>query len=204
MGEQSGDPQRRINYLRDVAVTAGGAEFVTGTNENNMRLDARPQAFLADDAYAAALDTLVPTCVDLVILTTDRRHVLLGKRQQEPQPDLWLIGGRMRTRERWAQTATRIMRSELGLTLDVGRLDPRPLGAYSLIWDSRAQEPKFDGCHTTSLPFIYWMEPGEVGQITPNAEYASVGLWPLGGLPPMGECHPALAEILTAAIETMG
>ena len=40
--------------------------------------------------------------------------IVLGKRDQYPQVDWWLFGGRMRTGEALTESAARLMRNEAG------------------------------------------------------------------------------------------
>jgi ADP-ribose pyrophosphatase YjhB (NUDIX family) len=203
MGDTSAtNGAQRIDYGRDVQVLHAGRHFVTGTAENNERLGARQRVLLPDDVYAQVLDEIVPTCVDLLLITEDKLRVLLGKRQQEPQPDWWLIGGRKRTRECDADTAARNAKRELGIDLDLARLDRRPLGAFSLVWDTRAQGEVFNGCHTTSLPYIYFVTAAELEAMVPNQEYAEVRLWHASEITNDGQFHPMLTEVLQVAFET--
>lgn len=187
----------RIAYATDVAIV-GANQFVTGTEESNMRLDAQPPGFLPDDTYSQVLDAFISTCVDLVLICPDGK-VLLGRRQQEPHPDWWIIGGRMRCRETFYLAANRNSTRELGINLDMSRFDESPLGAFSLMWDTREQEPQENGRHDLSLPFIYRLSPRELRSIRPNQEYAGMKPFDIDEVIDGPAFHPALRAILLAA-----
>jgi hypothetical protein len=59
---------------------------------------------MPDEEYGRALDCIVKACCDVIVTVVDEQHVVgspmqekifLGRRQVEPQPDWWFIGGRM-------------------------------------------------------------------------------------------------------------
>ena len=60
---------------------------------------------IPDGEYGRALDCLVKACCDVIVTVADdderaqsepmQEHIFLGRRQVEPQPDWWFIGGRM-------------------------------------------------------------------------------------------------------------
>lgn len=186
----------RIDYGRDVQV-AGGM-FITGTAEDNVRLDNRGRPYLTDAEYNKSLDRHVPTCVDLVLLCPGGQ-VLLGQRQQEPQPDWWVIGGAMYPRETFFMAAVRHAVRELGLRLDESRFDGEMLTALSLVWDTRAQEPVNAGCHTLSLSFLYRLTDEELSSIRHNAEYEALAPHRFDDVIGNSAFHPALQAMLIAA-----
>jgi hypothetical protein len=65
----------------------------------------RSYAFrMPDEDYGRALDCLVKACCDVIVTVADgpcaagssmSEKIFLGRRQVEPQPDWWFIGGRM-------------------------------------------------------------------------------------------------------------
>jgi hypothetical protein len=65
----------------------------------------RSHAFrIPDEEYGRALDCLVKACCDVIVTVVDepcaarsslQEKIFLGRRQVEPQPDWWFIGGRM-------------------------------------------------------------------------------------------------------------
>ena len=65
-------------------------QYVTGRQQ-------KPGKFLSDSTYAEALDALVVCCADAAIL--HQGLWLIARRVLEPQPDWWVIGGRMRKAE---------------------------------------------------------------------------------------------------------
>jgi hypothetical protein len=59
---------------------------------------------MPDEEYGRALDCLVKACCDVIVSVADgaraagtdmEEKIFLGRRQVEPQPDWWFIGGRM-------------------------------------------------------------------------------------------------------------
>jgi hypothetical protein len=66
----------------------------------------RSHAFrIPDEEYGRALDCIVKACCDVIVTVADdderaqsepmQEHIFLGRRQVEPQPDWWFIGGSM-------------------------------------------------------------------------------------------------------------
>ncbi len=65
----------------------------------------RSHAFrMPDDEYGRTLDCVVKACCDVIVTVADSpraacssmdEKIFLGRRQVEPQPDWWFIGGRM-------------------------------------------------------------------------------------------------------------
>jgi ADP-ribose pyrophosphatase YjhB (NUDIX family) len=123
---------------------------------------------VADDIYAQALDHLVIACVDVVIV--HNKKILIGKRVWEPQPDWWIIGGRMRKGELYAEAAVRNLKRELGVEFDGDRFGL--LGVYNLIWDKRAQAPVDNGCHMLSVTMYLELNDKEKAAIKLNEEYS--------------------------------
>lgn len=190
-----GTNANRINYLRDVQASGGTREYITRKDGVDQGAGARTQ-FMEDEAYGQALDCLVVACADVAIIrfVNGVPEMLIGVRQQEPHPDAWVIGGRMRHGESFAAAATRNVLRELGFTMDPARLNPAPLGPYSLIWDTRAQAPATNGCHMLSclLVYRYGDEP-----IRPNEEYSQLYWAPLASIAnsAIDACHPALRQM---------
>lgn len=195
-------PPVRINYIDDVTRDPETREYRTGTPESNERLDRQPPTYLDDDVYGEALKAFVVACVDIMVVGPDGR-VLLGRRQQEPQPDWWIIGGRMRTRDTYLQAAARNVRRELGIIVDAVRFHSAPLGAYSNVWDTRAQAPQNDGCHTISFVMVYCATLEEVEALVPNEEYAQVAWLELRDIA-KGDYHPALRQMAHDLIQRLG
>jgi ADP-ribose pyrophosphatase YjhB (NUDIX family) len=123
--------------------------------------------FLDDQTYGQVLDSVVITCVDIVLVHNDR--ILLGKRAWHPQADWWLIGGRMKPGEELEATAARNLKRELGLTIALDRFSY--LTAFSTAWRLRRHEPADHGTHTTSFVLTVTLTDAEAAGIKLNEEY---------------------------------
>lgn len=117
--------------------------FVTGDFKSHA-------GFLSDEDYAKVLDNIVITCADCLVI--NKNKILLGKRTYEPQPDWWIIGGRMRPGESFETAAARNTKREIGLDIKPSRF--RYFSAYSSVWARRAQAPQDHGSHTISIIMI--------------------------------------------------
>jgi len=126
---------------------------------------------MGDREYAAVLDSIVIACVD-IILINGMREMLLGKRTREPQPDYWIIGGRMKPGESFEEAAARNIKRELGIELGPERFTY--LTTLSLVWARRAQEPKDNGSHMISITMAANVNDEEIASIRPNDEYSEL------------------------------
>ena len=117
---------------------------------------------LPDVEYGRALDCLVKACCDVIVTVAEedahaqvepmQEQIFLGRRQVEPQPDWWFIGGRMwaapvtRARhffthghrlpgESATQACLRHLKRELGIA-DVA-CDIKHVSTQLFVWDSR-------------------------------------------------------------------
>lgn len=161
-------------------------QYVTGTQP-------KPGTFMSDAAYAEALDSLVICCADAVIL--HRGQWLIAKRAWEPLPDWWVIGGRMRKAELIEQALRRNVRRELQLDLPEERLRSI-IGYYSMIWDTRAQEPTTNGCHLLSITTAVYLTDEEKARIQLNEEYVdSQWVAPQHVIENASQFHPYLVQI---------
>lgn len=139
------------------------AHFVTGRFRSRAR-------FLEEQDYSMVLDNVVIGCVDIVVINSG--EMLLGKRTCEPQPDWWIIGGRMMPGEKPEESASRNIKRELGLNIKPSRLSY--LGTYSFVWSTRAQKPKHHGGHCVSITMVLVLKEGEAERINPNEEYGPI------------------------------
>jgi len=161
-------------------------QYVTGMPQ-------KPGTFMSDATYAEALDALVICCADAAIL--HRGLWLIAKRVWEPQPDWWVIGGRMRKGELIEQAVRRNLRRELQLDIPEDRLRSI-IGYYSQIWDTRAQEPKTNGCHMFSITIAVHLTDEEKATIHLNEEYAaSQWIDPLRVIENADQFHPCLVQV---------
>ena len=119
--------------------------FVTGHYQ-------RPNTFLADTEYAAALDTLTKVCND--VLLTYRGLFLIGRRRDYPMRDWWYAcGGRTRPGETLCESTARLLARELSLPLSAAVLGGRmaTVGYYSFVWEMRFQAPNHHGTADISV-----------------------------------------------------
>ncbi len=159
-----------------------GAHFI----ENGFKSHAK---FIDDASYGMILDNIVFACVDIVLLN-EAREMLLGKRVALPYPDWWIIGGRMLPGENFEESAARLLKRELDLTMPTARF--QYLCAYSLVWAKRAQPPKKNGSHNIAITMIAKIsdEEKEGIEIKPK-EYRSLRWVNLDEIT-NGNFHPAL------------
>lgn len=146
--------------------------------------------WLSGATYAQVLDHVVVTCVDCMLLNNGQ--MLLGRRSREPQPDWWLVGGRMHPGESFEQTAARKCREELGLTLAPSRF--RYVVTVSEVWARRAVPPAAHGCHMVAVKMWAKITAAERVSITPNDEYRELGWRSLRAIATDRRLHPALRQ----------
>lgn len=101
------------------------------------------KVFLPDHEYGLALDCLTKAVADVLIESADGSLLLLGKRNTEPQPDWWFVGGRMRPGESTTEAAARNVKRETGVEVRPGRF--KVVANYSFVWGKRAQPPMNNG-----------------------------------------------------------
>lgn len=155
-------------------------------------VEQRKGRFLPEEVYGEALDSLVVACVDVILIFNNQ--ILIAKRKWQPQPDWWIIGGRMRKGELYEEAAQRNIYRELNLVIEPERLEL--FHFYNFIWDKRAQKPADNGCHTLSVVMLLRLTEAEAAALTLNEEYENaIWLTPIA----ITECpkiyHPALLQI---------
>lgn len=176
----------QTDYTKTVAVTEGGIpQFVEGAPAFLAKLP-----YLSDADYAQALRVFVISCVDLFVVCEGR--VLLGKRQQEPQPDWWIIGGKMNPGESRTATAIRKAREELGVDLSGSVFEF--LGSFDYAWSTSAQGGP---CAVSATTYVVEVIREQADAIILNKEYAGMK-W----VEPMdvllageGTYHPAIDQM---------
>ena len=121
-----------------------------------------------------ALDHLVITCVDIVVLHSNQ--VLLARRNTYPRKSWWVIGGRMVAGENPLQTAQRKALEEARLSLTAERF--RYLAAYSTCFARRQQPPVQHGSHSVNLTYCVQLTGDEKQQIRlKQEEYEADWTW---------------------------
>ena len=131
--------------------------------------------FLSDEVYGQALDALVITCVDIVLVHGDR--VLLGERRQPPRPGWWVIGGRMIHGESPIAAVQRKLKEEASLEgIGGDRLDF--IGVFSTRFGSRGQPPREHGLHSVNLTYRLGLTDEEAaGIVLDEREYGRSQWW---------------------------
>lgn len=141
----------------------------------------------SNEAYGATLDNVVFATVDCVVVNPNGQ-MLLGKRQQEPWPDWFIIGGRMKPGETVEQTAQRTVEREIGL---VG-IDPARfvlLEVASNVWAKRQQPPQENGSHCLSVIMVLIVTAEEAAAVKQNEEYSELK-WEQVEKVVVGKYHP--------------
>ena len=140
--------------------------YVTGEYAHN-------KTFLEDNEYARALDCFVKGVVD-VFLTDPRGKILLGHRLVHPQPDWWVLGGRMRAGDTPAETARRNAIRETRLDIAPERWEF--VCAHTLLWQFRKQAPSGNGTADFGVIMHAVVTDEEVARMTMcNEEYDGYG-----------------------------
>ena len=109
--------------------------FVTGTYTRN-------KTFLDDDEYGRALDCFVKGCAD-ILLTDEKGMMLMGKRKVHPQPDWWVLGGRMKAGDTPEEAAGRNCKRETGVDIPPERWSF--VCCHTMLWQFRKQAPEGNG-----------------------------------------------------------
>ena len=195
----------RISYSRDVLVDGKfgtGTHFITSEGGGNPYKDSTPVR-LSDEAYAEALRTLIIACVDIIIVDS-QGHVIIARRQQEPQPDWWVFGGRREASDLdHIASAVRILRRETGILADRRHFDVQPIGHYDYVWDTNAQD---DGpCHVEATLLLYRIADEEWDLFQANDEYAAVKPVDFEEIlgAPAGTYHPALIKMVRDCLDRL-
>ncbi|HEY9664732.1 MAG TPA: NUDIX domain-containing protein, partial [Allocoleopsis sp.] len=109
-----------------------------------------PDDRIDEEIYSTALDHLVIVCVDVALTFQDQ--VLLVKRDRNPRPSWWIVGGRMVAGEAPKAAAARKIEQEVQIANIAGdRL--RFVGVYSTCFATRHQAPQHHGSHTLNLTY---------------------------------------------------
>lgn len=176
----------QTDYTETVVVNDGvAAQFIEG----NPDFPARPP-YLSNEDYAAALQVFRICCVDLFVVCQGR--VALFLRQQLPQADWWVAGGKMNPGESRVATAERKGREELGLDLSGNSFER--LGSFDYDWSTSAQGGP---CSVEATTLVVEITAEQAEAITLNKEYAGMR-WvdPIDILTAAeGVYHPAITRL---------
>ena len=151
--------------------------------------------------YARALDCFVKGVVD-VFLTDPRGKILLGHRLVHPQPDWWVLGGRMRAGDTPAETARRNAIRETRLDIAPERWEF--VCAHTMLWQFRKQAPSGNGTADFGVIMHAVVTDEEVARMTMcNEEYETWGWFQPEELLAEGaeiKLHPVLRRGLTELV----
>lgn len=151
-------------------------------------------SFIDGTAYAAALDSLVFACVDILVICDNL--VLLGKRTRDPEPNWFMFGGRMRPGETLQASAKRLIAVEMGLDISEERFDF--LTCWSAAWKHRAHPPFDHGSHNVSMTMVLELSIDEEAVIWLNDEYSASKKMSLVGILEDKTLHPSLRQCVRA------
>jgi ADP-ribose pyrophosphatase YjhB (NUDIX family) len=146
--------------------------------------------FLPSDTYGKILDTIVVACIDILLIHDDK--VIIAKRDQYPQADWWLLGGRMRTGETMTQSASRLIKVETALNIEDSRFTY--LTSFIAAWKKRAHEPEDNGTHTMSAVFWARIDDSEFEKLQFNKEYSEWKETTVDELLDSSLYHPAIVQ----------
>lgn len=140
------------------------------------------------DTYGEMLDSIVFTCVDVLVVCDSKLFIAL--RTRNPIADWWVFGGRMRTGETVRGSASRLVKEEMGINIEVGRFDY--LTTVMVAWKIRAHKPYDHGTHNTSLMHVLKLSTEELGLVVLNDEYYESKLVNVNEIIENDAYHPAL------------
>ncbi|ASC72283.1 hypothetical protein XM38_032390 [Halomicronema hongdechloris C2206] len=167
---------------QDLDAGVGVPHFVEDSSQSNS-----DSPYLPDQDYYRALQALVITCVDVLLVHADR--VLLGRRHQPPRLGWWVLGGRMHVGESPLVAVQRKLNQEAGLWLARERF--HYLGAYSSHFSGVAQKPaqeqappwQHPGLHSVNLTYFATLCDAERQAITLTPqEYAGANWFSLSSV----------------------
>lgn len=118
---------------------------------------------LNDEEYGRCLDAIVKACVDVVIVHSRTKQVLLGNRRVHPQPGLWFIGGRMIPGESPEETAARHVRHDTTLALPPSSFSFVCVSSY--LWAMRHQPPAENGTADIALTYFCFVDDEQAARI---------------------------------------
>ena len=153
-----------------------------------------PGVYLSDAEYAILLDNVVKGCADVLLL--NGANVLLAKRNVEPQPGWWFIGGRMRPGETPQEAAARHVQHDLGLLLEPSEFNFLTVASY--VWGRRKQLPEINGTADVALIFSVVVVDSDATRITNRneTEYSAICWRPLREASEDSTLHPALRDAI--------
>ena len=88
--------------------------FDTGGHESQA-------SYLSDEVYGLLLDNISKGVSDMLIVHPDGGKILVGKRNVHPQPDWWIVGGRMMPGETSVDSCRRLLKREISLDIHPNR-----------------------------------------------------------------------------------
>lgn len=127
-----------------------------------------PTLRLSDEEYARALQSIVVTCTDILLVSKSKKLVHLASRKAKPMAGWWLIGGKMVPGDSPVQSAVKNLIRETQLTLDEGRFQLISISNYK--WKDRQQQPQNIGCHMLSYVFAVEVSDVELEYIVQHLE----------------------------------
>lgn len=157
-----------------------------------------PPRLLNDATYAAAIESMVIVCVDIVIINRERREFSLAWRKSQPFEGWWVIGGRVLAGEKLKDAVTRKFGAETCLKLPSSRFDMVGLNRY--VMAMRKQVPTHRGSDTLAFVHTVELDANELRRVAAgldDVEYDhKVGLRSFDRLSlSLQNVHPVLLDI---------
>lgn len=100
------------------------------------------------EQYAQIVDLLPILCVDIVVVNSRGKYLLVRRANEPLKNRWWVLGGRVLKGETLEQAAIRKVREEAGLNIE----NLRPVGYYEGVFSENALGVS-SGVHTVSVVF---------------------------------------------------
>uniref|UniRef100_A0A7S2S268 Nudix hydrolase domain-containing protein n=1 Tax=Eucampia antarctica TaxID=49252 RepID=A0A7S2S268_9STRA len=136
------------------------------------------------------MDNISKGVSDLLVVHPDGKKIFIGKRNVHPQPDWWLVGGRMFTGETAVDSCRRLLQRELTLDIHPNRFTT--VCCQTMAWHMRQQEPKHHGTVDLQVVLSFQVKEDELSKVVfDRNEYDEVK-WVDAHEILNGDYHPAL------------
>jgi len=126
----------------------------------------------------------------MLVVHPNGKKILLGKRNVHPQPDWWVVGGRMMPGETYVDSCRRLLQRELSLDIHPSRFTS--VCCQTMAWHLREQEPKNHGTSDLQVVLTFQLKEEELPNVVFDVkEYDEVKWVDISEIL-NGNYHPAL------------